>query len=150
MKKLVFLALIALLAIGAVSAQGWAPPTPPETVRLEGTLQLQNGRIVLSTGTAVYFVPGLPRLVGFIDGLREGARITVEGYAFGNILRSTKLSVGGREYDLIGDAPARGAGQRWGGGPGWNRAACPKWGADPRGGHHWGGGPRGGVPRDRL
>ena len=131
MKKLVFLAVIALLTIGTASAQGWGPP--PETVRVEGTLQLQNGQIVLATGTTAFFVPGLPRLVGFIEGLREGTRITVEGYASGNILRPTKFIVAGREYDLFGDAPEWGPG--WGGGPGWGRGAC--WGHGPRSGHHW-------------
>ena len=134
MKKLIFMAIIALLVIGTVSAQnrGWTPPPPPESVSVEGTLQLQNGQIVLSTGTATYFVPGLPRLIGFIDGLREGARITVEGYAFGNMLRPTKFIVGGREYDLVGDAPEWRQGE-----PGWGRGFvghCPMWGAGPRGG----------------
>ena len=140
MKKLVFFTVIALLAIGTISAQGWGPGTPPETVRVEGTLQLQNGQIVLSAGTVTYFVPGLPRLIGFIDGLREGARVTVEGYAYGNVLRASKLSVGGREYDLFGDA------QAWGPGPGWGGGGCPGWGGGygHRGGHHWGGGPMGG------
>ena len=111
MKKLVFLSLIALLVIGTVSAQGW---TSPETIRVEGTLQLQNGYIVLSTGTVVYYIPGLMRYIGFIDGLREGARISVEGFVSGNLLQATKLIIGGREYDLLANN------QRWG----------------PMGGHH--------------
>ena len=111
MKKLVFLTLICLLAIGTVSAQGW---TAPETIRVEGTLQLQNGHIVLSTGTTVYFVPGLMRYIGFIEGLREGARISAEGFVSGNFLQATKVIIGGREYDLSANN------QRWG----------------PMGGHH--------------
>ena len=110
MKKLVFLTAIAFLAIGTVSAQGlpWVPSAPPETVRVEGTLQLQNGHIVLSTGTVAYFVPGLMHYVGFIDGLREGVRVSVEGFASGNFLQPTKLTVGGREYDFAANTPGWG------------------------------------------
>ena len=133
MKKLVFLAVIAVLVVGSVYAQGWGsvtPPAPPETVRVEGALQLQNGHIVLSTGTAVYFVPGLMRYVGFIEGLREGARISAEGFASGNILQPTKLTVAGREYDFITNTPG------WGpmGGPmgwrhhqGWGHRGRGRW-----------------------
>ena len=99
MKKLVFLLLISLLIIGTVSAQGWGW-TPAETIRVEGTLQMQNGHIVLSTGTAVYFIPGLMRYIGFIEGLREGTRISAEGFVSGNFLQAIKLIIGGREYNL--------------------------------------------------
>ena len=104
MKKIVFLTLIAFISIGVVFGQARdfrrANPALPETVQLEGTLQLQNGHIVLSTGTAEYFIPGLMRYIGFIDGLKEGARITAEGYAFRNFLHTTKLTIDGREYDF--------------------------------------------------
>ena len=132
MKKLVILAAIALLAIGTVSAQGWGW-APPETVRVQGTLQLLNGQIVLSSGgTTVYYVPVLIQYVGFIDGLREGAQVTVEGYTYGNLLQPTKFNVGGRDYDLTANT------QGWGGGYGY----CPMWG----GGR---GGARGGGPMMR-
>ena len=121
MKKFVLSAVIALLAIGTVSAQGWgwAPLTDPvETVRVEGTLQMQNGCIVLSTGNVVYFVPGLMRYIGFIDGLREGARVSAEGFASGNRLQPTKLTIAGREYEFSTNTPGWGpmGGPRGGGG----------------------------------
>ena len=126
MKKLFFLAIIALLAIGTITAQGWGW-VPPETVRVEGTLQLVNGQIVLSSGTATYYVPALVRYIGFIDELREGARVSVEGYASGGFLQVSKFTVGGREYDLFANAPG------WGG-PGWGQGgyACCHFG--PMGG----------------
>ena len=129
MKKLVFLVVIALLVIGTASAQGWGwvPPAPPETVRVDGTLQLQNGHIVLSTGTVVYFVPGLMRYIGFIDGLREGARISAEGFASGNFLQPTKLTIGGREYDFAANTP------------GWGPMGGPMMGHHMRGHRRWGG-----------
>ena len=101
MKRIVFLTVIAFLAIGTISAQGWGYRwTPPQTVTVEGTLQLQNGQIVLSSGTNVYFVPTLARYIGFIDGLREGARVSVEGYASGNFLEINKLTISGKAYDF--------------------------------------------------
>ena len=104
MKKYAVLFVIAVLAIGTASAQGWGW-APPETVRVEGTLQLQNGQIALSTGTAVYFVPDLARYIGFIDGLREGARISAEGFASGGFLQPTKLTIDGRVYDFATNTP---------------------------------------------
>ena len=133
MKKLFFLAVISLLLVGTISAQGWGwtPPAPPESVSVEGTLQLQDGHVVLSTGTAVYYVPGLLRYTGFIDGLREGARITAEGFVYGSFLRVNKLVIGGREYDFAATTP-----------PGWGpmgQRHHREWG--PMGGrphHGWG------------
>ena len=128
MKKLVFLTVIAILAVGTVTAQGWGwapPPAPTQTVRVEGTLQLQSGHIILSTGTDIYYVPGLMHYVGFIDGLREGARISVEGFASGNLLQLTKLTVGGREYDFAANT------QSWG-----PMAGPMGWGHHPGWGHH--------------
>jgi hypothetical protein len=111
MKKLVYMLAFVLLAIGTISAQGrhWVPSASAETVTKEGTLQLQNGHIVLSTGDTAYFIPGLMRYVSFIDELREGASISAEGFVFGNFLRLTRFTVGGREYDLGINTP------RWGG-----------------------------------
>ena len=134
MKKYICLLIVAFLVIGAVSAQGFGP-TPPVT-RVEGTLQLHNGHIALSTGTAVYFVPGLMRYVGFIDGLSEGARVSVEGFIYGDLLHLNTLTIGDREYSFGANAQ------------GWGRAApggygcCgygPMRGAPPMSGHHgWG------------
>ena len=139
MKKIIFLALISFLLIGALSAQGrgfgWAsPPTAPEVIRIDGTLQLQNGHIVLSTGSTVYFVPGLMRYIGFIDGLREGERIIAEGYAYNNILQPTKITISGRDYDFAANTPG------WGpmsGPAGWGAMCCHSYG--PMMGHHFGG-----------
>ena len=120
MKKVFFIFAFALLAIGMVSAQGWgrgwdqgrgggwgwtSPPAPPTAITVEGTLQLQNGFIVLFTGTTAYHIQGLQRLVGFVDGLQEGARMSVEGFASGNFLRPTKFTVEGREFDLARNTP---------------------------------------------
>jgi len=109
MKKLVFLAAIVCLATGTIFAQGWGGASQKITVN--GTLQLQNGQIALASGNAVYFVPALGRYVGFIDGLKEGARVSVEGYASGNYLEPSKVTIDGKSYDFSPNNLSQG----WGG-----------------------------------
>ena len=126
MKKLGFVLVIAFLAIGTVSAQNWGNS---QSITVEGTLQLQNGQIAVSTGNAVYFVPELGRYIGFIDGLREGAQCQVDGYASGNFIQATRFTVNGKSYDLDANYPQGGYGYHHGGG----------YGGYGRGSHHGGG-----------
>ena len=86
----------------------FAQTAAPETVSVSGKLALANGRIALQSGENLYYVAGIRRLIGFIDGLKEGAQVSLEGYARnepGNVwvLWATKLTLGGKSYDL---APA--------------------------------------------
>ena len=106
MKKAFFVLAIAVLAVGMVSAQNWGNPWGvAQTVTVEGTLGLQNGNIVLTSGDTVYFVPMLSRYVGFVEGLREGARVSVQGYAGSyNMLMPVSFTVGGKSYDVSGYA----------------------------------------------
>jgi hypothetical protein len=110
MKKLGFLLVIAFMAAGAVFAQGWGGAS--QKVTLTGTLQLQNGQIALSSGNTLYFVPSLGRYIGFIDGLKEGAGVSIDGYASGNYLEPLKVTINGKSYDFS----ASNQGQGWGGG----------------------------------
>jgi hypothetical protein len=101
--KAMVMAAVMLLAAGAgtaVFAQSAVNPWG-QTVTVEGTLQLQNGQIVLVSGNTNYFVPMLTRYVGFVDGLKEGAHISVQGYAGGyNMLMPTAFTVNGKSYDV--------------------------------------------------
>ena len=118
MKKIGLALAIALLAIGTVSAQGWGNwgGASQTTVTVEGTLQLQNGQIAVSSGNATFFVPMLGRYVGFVEGLREGARVSVVGYASGNFLQPVQFTIDGRTYDLLPAGPAYGGfGHCWDG-----------------------------------
>jgi len=102
MRKIGFLLVIAFLAIGTVSAQNWRNQWGiSQSITVEGTLQLQNGQIAVSTGNAVYYVPVLNQYIGFIDGLKEGARISVLGYASGNILQASQVTINGKTYDFL-------------------------------------------------
>jgi hypothetical protein len=81
--------------------------TPPEKTTISGTLGIAKGYLALRSGSDTYYVMGLNRFVGFIDGLKEGAQVSLEGYAFaipqndeGKAFTVTKLSLNGKDYDL--------------------------------------------------
>ena len=102
MKKIGFVVIITFLVIGSAFAQERnARRSAPELVTVEGTLQLRNGFISVTSGENSYYVHRLNRLFGFVDGLREGSRVSIEGYVAGNSLFATKLTISGREYDLM-------------------------------------------------
>jgi hypothetical protein len=112
MKKLTLALTIALTAAGIASAQSWGGPWgnqgwPAQTVTVSGTLQLQNGTISVVNGNTAYYVPALERFVGFIEGLKEGAQVSVEGLSAPNTnyLQAVKLTIGGKSYDLVANGP---------------------------------------------
>ena len=107
MKKMVLFVLLAAAAGGILFAQ----TTPATTTTVTGTLGIHAGRIVVKSGTTIYNTSRLGRLVGFVDGFKDGAQVTMEGYAGpsreGQAERSfvpVKLTLNGKEYDL---GPAR-------------------------------------------
>ena len=78
-----------------------------ETVTLSGSLVVAYGSPALKSGDEIYLLGGLSRLTGFIDGLKEGAQVTIEGRAFTGrreeslkFLRPLKLTLAGKTYDL--------------------------------------------------
>jgi len=108
-----FLTAIACLATGTIFAQNWGGVS--QSVTVTGTLQLQNGQIALAGGNTFYFVPTLGRYIGFIEGLKEGASVSIDGYVWGNYLEPSKLTIGGKSYNFS----ANNLGQGWGGGYGY-------------------------------
>jgi hypothetical protein len=108
MKKIVLLVLLAA-ATGSIM---FAQTTPPATTTISGTLGFYSGSIVVRSGTTIYYTRGLGRLVGFIDGFKEGAQVTMEGYVSAprtegqteRFFSPIKLTLNGKVYDL---APAR-------------------------------------------
>ena len=110
MKKALIAVAIAFLVIGAASAQPFTQQTRPwsvqpgygqmatpgygrnytapavsqfvvEKITLEGTLELVNARVAIKKDNKTYFVMIPSRLYGFVDGLKEGASVKVEGYS---------------------------------------------------------------------
>ncbi len=123
MKRIAIIVVSGLIAASAVSAQAFgprgsfgpnAPGTPAaqapaqEVSTVDGKLAFVNGMIAVQTkDSKTYYVGGLQRLFGFVDGLKEGATVKVEGYAVQMPaapeyfhLMVTKLTFNGKTYDL--------------------------------------------------
>jgi len=86
-----------------------------ETVTVSGSLVVAHGMPALKSGDVTYLLGGVNRLVGFIDGLKEGAQVTVEGSAITSrndsklkVLRLSTLTLNGKSYDM-----ALPDGRRW-------------------------------------
>ena len=99
--------------IAAASAQGWgsgraAPQFPAaEQVTVSGSMVVAYGSPALKSGEVTYIVSGINRLIGFVDGLKEGVQVTIEGRSISNprdnnlkFLRPAKLTFGGKTYDM--------------------------------------------------
>ncbi|MDR2747007.1 MAG: hypothetical protein LBB77_06115 [Treponema sp.] len=85
-----------------------------EKLILSGTLGLSQGVIVLKNGEEIWYAPGLRPYIGFIDGLKEGAAVTLEGWGrktpeageAAGFLRVSKLTLDGKDYE-VGPAESR-------------------------------------------
>jgi hypothetical protein len=134
MKRTIFVLMLAVCAIAMVSAQGndrrgsgqrhgfspqgpqhqsWnrgqqqRPITPPESESVSGNLTIVQGMIAVKNNDTTYFVRGLNRYIGFIDGLKEGAAVKLEGFARTNpqdekvkFMSVQKLTLNGKDYDV--------------------------------------------------
>ena len=87
------------------------------SVSIEGTLKLEKGFVAVQSGETVYLVPMLNRYIGFISGLKEGEKVTIEGREFRKMIQPIKVTIGEKSYDFIahpynasprGSAPAFG------------------------------------------
>jgi len=103
------------------------PLPPAETVTVSGTLTLAHGMPAIRSGDTTYIVGRISRLAGFVDGLREGAQVTIEGSAMASrrdsslkFINPTQLTLGGRSLDLTSPAAAFGFDRQFGA-PGHNR-----------------------------
>jgi hypothetical protein len=114
MKRRIGMLMVLFCLAGTLFAQNRGPQgagnrEPPVTLTVSGTLELINGNIGLKEGEATYYVFGLDRLIGFVDGLTEGAEVTLEGRAFpapqspnNRLLVVSKLGLNGKEYAGLG------------------------------------------------
>ena len=137
MKRICAICLMILCCAGLLSAQDRGREgrslrdNPPETLRISGNLDFINGSIALRQEGITYYIFGLGRLIGFVEELKEGASVTLEGFTFPlpgepeyrNFVVS-KLLISGMEYDNLSPAlsirterfgPA--GGPPWGPGP---------------------------------
>lgn len=131
MKRTVLFVVLAIFAITAVSAhqgkdrwsrnskpgerprynwqnnQNRAPRMNAESVTVSGKLTIAKGMIAVQSNDITYITAGLSRFTGFIDGLKEGANVTLEGMAMSGpgetknkFLHVQKMTLSGKEYDL--------------------------------------------------
>ncbi|MDR0497826.1 MAG: hypothetical protein LBH42_09445 [Treponema sp.] len=107
-KLLFFVLIIGIAAIASAQVRDRNQHRPAvETVTVTGNLIVAHGMPAIKSGDVTYIVSGINRLVGFIDGLKEGAQVSIEGIALANprnetlkFLRLSKLTIGGKTYDL--------------------------------------------------
>jgi hypothetical protein len=110
MKKIISFMVIAVLIAGTVCAQDKAPrenSRQRDIVSVEGNLKLENGIVSVQSGDTVYRIPLLNRYIGFINGLREGAKVSVEGNAFRNFIMPKKVVIDDKTYEFGGSEIAR-------------------------------------------
>jgi hypothetical protein len=95
--------------------------TPPvsEKVTVTGNLTIAQGRMAVKNNDTTYIVAGLQRFVGFIDSLKDGARVTLEGAAITypndattKFLRTEKLSINGKDYEVASPTVAKASGPK--------------------------------------
>jgi hypothetical protein len=121
MKKTIIALVAALFVAGIASAQAVSPSpvqAQAQLTKVTGKLELIQGEIGLKSAGKTYLIPGLQRVAGFIKGVEEGGTVTVEGYQSTLpytsdviLLHATKLTVGGKDYDLGQNGPNAGAGR---------------------------------------
>jgi len=94
------------------SAQRWGggqqSGPPSEAVTVTGTVVITNGMPSIKSGDVTYVIPGINRIVGLNEGLKEGAQITVEGMAITNpndsnlkFVRASKLTLNGKGIEVL-------------------------------------------------
>ena len=76
------------------------PQQKDNSLSIEGELKLEKGLVAVQSGEKVYLVPMLNRYIGFINGLREGEKVIVEGREFRNIIQPSKVTISGKAYDF--------------------------------------------------
>ena len=137
-KALLILLILGITAMTWAQERGRGPNNPDrprrpaaETVTISGSLIIAHGMPAVKSGDNTYLIGRITRLAGFIDGLKEGAQVTVDGTAVTSsrdskvkFLRPAKLTLGGKAYDLSSPAPAFGLNRQFGA-PGQNRQFAP-------------------------
>jgi hypothetical protein len=113
MKRKALLVFLTVIVCGITFSQAMTP-----TTTVNGILGLSNGRIVLKSEDTIYYTRGLDRFIGFIDGLKEGAQVAIEGYvsppslegATERLLFPVKLTLNDKVYEV---GPAMAGNREW-------------------------------------
>lgn len=94
------------------NVQSYTPLTL-EKITLEGTLELANSQVAIKKDNKTYYVMIPNRLYGFVDGLKEGANVKIDGYSHeipgvkdSFAVRVNTLTLNGKTIDLTTTAGA--------------------------------------------
>jgi hypothetical protein len=105
MKRKILLVILGLAAAGLFAQTG--DTKGPKVVTVSGNLAVTGAGIGLRSGDDTYYVMGIDRLIGFVEGLKEGAPVTLEGYEFPvpadaeyRYLRVFRLNFNGKDYEV--------------------------------------------------
>ena len=78
-----------------------------EKITVSGNLTIVNGMAAIKSNNTVYLIPRLIQYAGFIEGLKDGARVSIEGIPVpaksdtkAVVLMLQKLTIGSKEYDM--------------------------------------------------
>ena len=103
MKKMALMCLFTAFICGNIFAQ-----SNTQITTIKGTLKLSGERFSVVSGKITYSIRGLERLVGVIDGLKDGAQVSIDGYALppttegqANIVfNPVRLTINGKSYEV--------------------------------------------------
>ena len=120
MKKMVLLCLFTAVICGSVFAQ-----SNSQITTIKGTLKINGNRFSVVSGNITYSVRGLERLVGVVDGLKDGAQVSMEGYATApttegqreRVFNPVRLTINGKTYEVGSPGAGNPAAGRSGSGP---------------------------------
>lgn len=121
MKKIVLCIFLTIAVTGGLLfAQekrwpGFGSGSGTEKETVSGTLTIAKGQIAVKNGGVTYYLFGLDRFIGFIDGLKEGAQVKLEGSIQKSKIKGaendafmmvTTLTLNGKTHDLGMGFPA--------------------------------------------
>ena len=116
-KQILFIFLALLITTVGFAQQGRGRGNQPrfqegprfetEALSVSGRLIVAHGSPAIKNGDTTYIVKGIQRLSGFVDGLKEGAQVTIEGKSAKikrddniRVIIPAKLTLNGKEYDM--------------------------------------------------
>ncbi len=108
MKKLGIVLMLAAFVCGGVFAQSSQTTiSVGQLVQVSGNLVYLNDHIAVKENGKTYYLEGIQHLVGFVDGLKEGAGVKAEGYAQPTqiapeyvFLKLTNVTFNGKSYSI--------------------------------------------------
>ena len=118
MRKMVLFCLFTAVICGNIFAQ-----SNNQITTIKGTLKISGNRFSVVSGNITYSVRGLERLVGVVDGLKDGAQVSMDGYAMATagqnerVFNPLRITINGKSYEVGSPGAGNPAAGRDGNGP---------------------------------